>query len=162
MSNFHLNKKTSETKTKRFSKFTSLAVLGAILVAVVAVGILGSSESLNNVAASPKAMPTPQGDKKYVATKNIIVDRETGQPRKPDDRELEKMVASLKTMTNRSSENLKRVSLPGGGEKVDLDGRFAGVILARPNADGKMEAKCVFTFAEGAEFLGLKEGDSEN
>jgi hypothetical protein len=156
MSNYHLNKKTSGTK--RFSKFRSSAILGAVLIAAVAVGIFGFSESSNNVAASP----TPQDDKKYVATKKIIVDRETKQPRKPDDRELERLVASLKKMTNRSSENLKRTSLSGGVEKIELDGRFASVVLARPNDDGKMEAKCVSTFAEGAEFLGLKEADSQN
>jgi len=33
-------------------------------------------------------------------------------------------------------------------------------MLARPNADGTWETKCVFTLEEGAEFLGLVEDDS--
>jgi hypothetical protein len=28
-------------------------------------------------------------------------------------------------------------------------------MLARPRADGSIETRCVFTFEEGAEFLGL-------
>jgi hypothetical protein len=40
---------------------------------------------------------------------------------------------------------------------VDLGGGFGGVMLARPAADGSWETLCVFTFEEGAAFLGLVE-----
>jgi len=33
-------------------------------------------------------------------------------------------------------------------------------MLARPADDGTFETRCVFTFEEGAEFLGLVEDDS--
>ena len=44
---------------------------------------------------------------------------------------------------------------------MSLDGSLQGVILARPNADGSYETKCVFTFEEGAEFLGLVADDAQ-
>jgi hypothetical protein len=42
-----------------------------------------------------------------------------------------------------------------GGVTAKLDKAFGGVVLARPKADGSIETRCVFTFEEGAEFLGL-------
>jgi hypothetical protein len=42
-----------------------------------------------------------------------------------------------------------------GGVTAKLDKAFGGVVLARPKADGSFETRCVFTFEEGAEFLGL-------
>ncbi len=104
--------------------------------------------------------PTPQGKKKYIATKNIVVDRETGRLRKPDDAELSDLVDTLETLTKRPEENLEGVSLPNGGEAVDLDGGFAGTMLSKPNADGTFETRCVFTFEEAAAFLGLEEDNS--
>jgi hypothetical protein len=42
-----------------------------------------------------------------------------------------------------------------GGRMAVLGGGFAGVMLARPRTDGTYETRCVFSFEEGAEFLGL-------
>jgi len=43
---------------------------------------------------------------------------------------------------------------------VDLNGGYNGVLLGRPGNDGSFETMCVFTFEEGAEFLGLVEDTS--
>ena len=40
---------------------------------------------------------------------------------------------------------------------MDLQDRLQSVVLARPNADGTSELRCVTTFEEAAEFLGLVE-----
>jgi hypothetical protein len=42
-----------------------------------------------------------------------------------------------------------------GGVTARLDKAFGGVMLARPRSDGSIETRCVFTFEEGADFLGL-------
>ena len=112
--------------------------------------------------AQPIAMATQQsrasaGKKKYVATLEITVDKKSGKLRKPTASETEELVATLTRLTSRSTEGLKQVALPGGGTAVNLDGRFAPVILSKPNPDGTSEVKCVTSFEEAADFLGLVE-----
>ena len=48
-------------------------------------------------------------------------------------------------------------TLANGTKAVNIDGRFQSVMLARPNEDGTSELRCVTTFEEAAEFLGLVE-----
>lgn len=96
----------------------------------------------------------------YVATRKIIFDRESKALRLPTADEVAKLVADLRRLTDRSTDNLKRIPLKNGGEGVDLDGRFGGVMLARAKPDGSSEVKCVFDFEEGAQFLGLVESDT--
>jgi hypothetical protein len=74
---------------------------------------------------------------RYTATRAIAVDSATGKYRKPDAAE----------MTGTAGKT--------GGITAKLDQSFGGVMLARPRADGSIETRCVFTFEEGAEFLGL-------
>jgi hypothetical protein len=97
--------------------------------------------------------------KRYKATRPLVVDRQTGQARLPNQEEIDETVASLSVLANRP-EDLPQTSAAAGGVSIDLEGGYAGVMLGRPNADGTWETKCVFTFAEGTEFLGLVEDDS--
>jgi hypothetical protein len=162
MNNSRLDKESSNTEknNKRFSKLTSFIILGTVIAALIGVGTLVFSESSTTVVASQQPQPTPRGDKKYIATKNIVADPETGRLRKPNDKELKDLVETLKTLTKRSEENLESVSLPNGGFALDADGGFAGTVLSKPNADGTFETRCVFTFEEAAAFLGLEEDNS--
>lgn len=99
-----------------------------------------------------------QASKKYHATKAIILDQTTGQLRMPTAEETDKMVAQLSVLTNRSTEGLTVEPAAQGGQKMDLQGRFGGVVLGRAKADGGTEVQCVFTMEEAVEFLGLEEG----
>lgn len=155
MKKSHFDEVSSKNEKNKihFSKLTSFLILGAVLIALVGIGTLVFSGSSKTVEASQ----TKQDKKKYIATKEIVVDQATGQLRKPNEKELKELVDSLKTLTKRSAENLESFSLPKGGEAVNLDGNFQGTILARPKSDGTMEVRCVFTFEEATEFLGLVE-----
>lgn len=104
---------------------------------------------------------TQQHGKRYHATRNITVDRVTGQLRKPTDDEVAELVRTLESLTPEPSADAQGVALKRGGQSMDLQGGLAGVVLARPRADGTMETKCVFSFEEGAEFLGLVADDSQ-
>jgi cytoskeletal protein RodZ len=146
-----------EKSKKGFSNLTSLVVLGVVIVALAGLGILVFSKSSNTVTAQTKN-ESPE-KKKYIATKNIVVDKDTGQVRKPTDSELKELVDSLAVLTKRSDENLTSSAVANGGVSMDLDGGYAGTMLARPNPDGTMETRCVFTFQEAADFLGLVEDD---
>lgn len=158
MKNSRLSKESKTTNKFGFLRLRSLVVMGAIFTGLIGIGTMAFSESSTTVGASPQ--PTPQTNKKYIATRNTVVDRETGRLRKPTDQEVEELVLSLTELTKRSDENLNSYTLPGGGDVIDVDGGFAGVMLARPTADGTMETRCVFTFEEAAEFLGLVEDNS--
>lgn len=92
----------------------------------------------------------------YTATRAIAVDSATGKFRKPNAAEIEKLVADLKAMTRHPvATAMTSTARNTGGITAKLDGQFGGVVLARPRADGSIETRCVFTFEEGAEFLGL-------
>ena len=93
---------------------------------------------------------------KFKATRNIAVDTATGKFRKPNAAEIEKLVADLRAMTRHPvATAMTSTARDTGGITAKLDGEFGGVVLARPRADGSIETRCVFTFEEGAAFLGL-------
>jgi hypothetical protein len=143
-----------------FSRSTSVILLGAIIAISVLAILLAGADSSNGVAASTNRALTQASQKRYKATRAIVVDKETGQLRMPTKQEIDEVVLSMATLAKRSSEGLRQTSVASGGVAVDLDGGFGGVLLGRPNADGTWETKCVFTIEEGAEFLGLVEDSS--
>ena len=98
--------------------------------------------------------------KRYKATRAIVVDRETGQQRLPNQQEIDEVVSQLSVLAARP-EDLQQTQTADGAVTVDLAGGFGGVMLARPGDAGDWETRCVFTFAEGAEFLGLVEDSAE-
>ena len=95
--------------------------------------------------------------KKYVATKPIVLDKATKQVRLPTDSELQAMVTQITSLTNRSTDGLQAKTLANGTKQLNLQGRFQEVVLARANADGTMETRCVESMEEAAAFLGLEE-----
>jgi hypothetical protein len=93
---------------------------------------------------------------KYTATRAIAVDRATGRYRIPNAAEIERLVSELEAMTREPAATaMTPTARNTGGITAKLDKEFGGVVLARPRADGSIETRCVFTFEEGAEFLGL-------
>jgi hypothetical protein len=93
---------------------------------------------------------------RYTATRAITLDSATGKFRKPNAAEVERMVADLEAMTRQPvATAMVRTAQGTRGITAKLDKDFGGVMLARPRADGSYETRCVFTFEEGAEFLGL-------
>jgi len=109
------------------------------------------------VHADPSGTAVQAKQKRYTATRPLVVDQATGRARMPTETELAATVASLATLASRETAGLTQSSAVGGGVAVDLDGGFGGVMLARPSANGSWETLCVFTFEEGAAFLGLVE-----
>ena len=124
-----------------------LVILFAVIAVVAAVVFLTGTKSSN------------ASQKKYKATREIVVDKQTGQRRMPTQAEIDEVVSNLTQLANRPEE-LPSAQGESGAVVVDLAGGFNGVVLARPAADGSFETKCVFTFEEGAEFLGLVEDNA--
>jgi len=107
------------------------------------------------------AQDNQRRNKKYVATRAIKVDQQTGTVRLPTPQETQDLVDSLIEMTNRSTDGLQVTTLANGIKAVNIDGRFQSVMLARPSEDGTWEMKCVATFEEATEFLGLVEDKTQ-
>lgn len=137
---------------KAFPRTIIALLVGAIAIVSIAVLSLGKINSSNSVQAST----TMPNQKRYKATRPLVIDQQTGQARLPNQTEIDETVASLSVLANRP-ESLPQVPGASGGIGIDLEGGYGGVMLGRPNPDGTWETKCVFTFAEGAEFLGLEE-----
>ena len=141
---------------KKYVVCISLAALMA------SVAIFFWNPSLETVSSQQRrVVKSDEQQTEYVATRKIVFDRESKTLRYPDQAELTRLVTDLKRMTDQSEANLRRFQLADGGEGVDLDGRFGGVMLARPRPDGSMETRCVFNFEEGAQFLGLAEAGND-
>lgn len=125
----------------------------ALTVAAVAATVTWTAP----VQADPAGTAVLAKQKRYAATRPLVVDQGTGRARMPTESELAATVASLSTLANRETAGLTQSSAAGGAIAVNLDDGFGGVMLARPAADGSWETLCVFTFEEGAAFLGLVE-----
>jgi hypothetical protein len=121
-------------------------VIVAGLAAAVSLGVFLMSGAKSSDAAQ----------KRYKATREIVVDRQTGQRRMPTQEEVDQTVANLSELANRP-EDLPETQGVGDAIVVDLAGGYGGVMLARPTEDGNWETRCVFTFEEGTDFLGIVE-----
>lgn len=158
-------KKSRQKKSAKLKKHSSLLSRGSVAIllgvtlvlslTVIFAGFVGSSKG---VAASSN----PQVDnKRYKATRALVIDRQTGQLRMPTSEEIDEALASLATLSKRPTDGLVQTAAANGSVAVDLDGGYGGVMLARPNDDGTWETKCVFSFDEGIEFLGFVEDKSQ-
>jgi hypothetical protein len=94
------------------------------------------------------------GQLKFKATRDIAIDQATGKPRKPTAAVVATLVADLRQMTRRPLAAQASVR-KDGARSIRLDGGEGGVMLARPRSDGTFELRCVFSFDEAIQFLGL-------
>lgn len=141
-------------------------VVGGMVSGMVAVTLSGmaSEGAAAPLAVVEQASPAGPGGQSaqttsrrpYRATRRIVVDRQSKQARMPTQAEVESLVATLATLTHRPGTAPESAGTRGA-VTVNLQGGFGGVMLARANEDGTVETRCVFTFDEGAEFLGLVE-----
>ena len=134
--------------------------LGILLGVVALMSMVIAASGGASLAASPSPQQGQASGKKYKATRPFVVDKETGAVRMPTEDEVDQVVTSLSALGQRPDGTLQQSTAPNGAVTMDLDGGFGGILLARPNADGTFETKCVFTIEEGAEFLGLVQDDT--
>jgi hypothetical protein len=130
---------------------------GARLVVASALGLA----LVCSWSPAASAQQNQRRNKKYIATRQITVDQQTGALRVPTPEETQALVDNLIALTNRSTEGLQVATLPNGALTVDLQERFEQVTIARPNPDGTSEVRCVESFEEAADFLGLVEDPTQ-
>jgi hypothetical protein len=127
------------------------AVRTLVVAAIALLVALSTGGGMSAQSAQWKA-------KKYKGTRAIIVDSATGQLRLPTQEEVDRAVKSISSLVPRPVEEARERTVSSGAIAVSLEG--GGVVLARPNGDGTFETRCVFTFEEGADFLGIVEAES--
>jgi hypothetical protein len=131
-----------------------LALLAAFTLTVPMVAAAGTVATGSMEQAGQP--PATSNARRYRATRAIVVDRQSGQRRMPTAVEVAELVNTLTVLTARPTDNAPAVAGTTGTTVGALvDAGFGGVVLARPNADGTFETRCVFSFDEGAEFMGL-------
>ena len=145
---------------KRVLEFCAVGVCSVLLATQAYAGakmISGSprAEKVNAANASRRIAAQSASREKWTGTKAIIFDAETKSLRKPTAVEVAQMVQSLRQLTSRPARISPRI-VTNGVQQGDINGAFAQVLVARARPDGSVETKCVQTFDEAAEFLGLQ------
>jgi hypothetical protein len=102
------------------------------------------------------AAPASQERQTWVGDLPIQRDRATGQLRTPTRAEAQSLVVFLRGTLDRSGQALTESARTDGIRQIHLQGKFGGVVLARPLADGSVETRCVTSFQEATAFLGLR------
>jgi len=147
-----LVKKTASKK--RFSGKSRLAIL-ATAVAALALAIVSLTAGTEVSAQSAQGKA-----RKFQATRAFVVDKQSGEVRLPTQEEVDQVVQELTTFGQKPAESVTPTPQANGTIVIDFGTGSGGVVLARPNADGTFETRCVFTLEEGAAFLGLVEDNS--
>jgi hypothetical protein len=154
------NRKSTASSSKRPR---ALAITGLGMVLATALIVAGVART--NVSASAGVtMGTDQGtqdapgqQKKYKTTRPIVKDQQTGELRLPTTEELQQTIDSLSSLTRRDVAAAQPTATAVTGWSALGVSATSGVFVVRPNEDGTMETRCVFTFEEAAAFLGLVE-----
>ena len=92
---------------------------------------------------------------KWAGSRAIVRDVQSGAFRTPTEAEAAELVATLRSLTSKPARSIQPVVRADGSRQGSIDGAFATVVIARPAADGSMETRCIQTFEEAVEFLGL-------
>ncbi len=134
------------------------ALLGTAVILAIVAGTIASSRTASAKQSLQSAASTSSDDNDTTvqfANQKITIDAQTGRLRKPSVEEARALVATITKLTDRSTKGLRVEKAENGMDKVDLQGRFQTVVLAKPNADGTNEIRCVSSLKEAAEFLGI-------
>jgi hypothetical protein len=128
------------------------AALALLATSASAQSVRGDVREAN---ARPNHFQSAKGAVVYVPTKAIVVDAATHATRKPTAAEVDQLMVTIKPLANQGKGN-RPTPKANGATSLRLDDSYGTVVLARPAADGTFETRCVSTFAEAVEFLGLK------
>jgi hypothetical protein len=74
-------------------------------------------------------------------------------PVSADEASIQIIKRDLAPVLNRSADGLVVQAVPGGGQRVDLGGRFQSAAVAKIGPDGKLVTDCVESVEEADAFL---------
>jgi hypothetical protein len=141
-----------------------------VVVTVASTLLIGEAYAgATMIHSSPRAQKVAQAEAKratsathglmnrqqWVGARAIIFDQSTRSLRKPTASETVAMVQTLQRLTSKPARRFSPSVQSIGGRQGSIEGDQANVVIARATADGQVETRCVQTFEEAAEFLGL-------
>lgn len=127
----------------------------AMLAFVVGTLVAGPTASAQPAGTPAQSQADGEATTVTFANQKIKIDPQTGKLRTPTAEEARAIMDTVAGLTNRSTEGLRVEQAANGVKKMDLQGRFQTVVLAKPNPDGTNEIRCVSTPEEAAAFLGI-------
>src|SRR5262245_49923804 len=103
-------------KNSAHSSRAAMLILFGVIAAISAIVLVpwGARSSGRATAASNPA----RDQKRFRATRPVVVDQQTGRMRMPDQQELDEMVENLATLAKRPTEGLQQSSVEGGAIAV--------------------------------------------
>ncbi|MGA9769165.1 MAG: hypothetical protein WBV94_09000 [Blastocatellia bacterium] len=150
------NVRKSPSRAWIYTTLLGTAVILAIVAGTIASSKTASAKQSNAQLKSSTGIQADDDETTVTfANQKITIDAQTGRMRKPTVEEARALVDTITGLTNRSTKGLQVEKAENGMSKVDLQGRFQTVVLAKPNADGTNEIRCVSSLKEAAEFLGI-------
>lgn len=124
----------------------------------VAVAVFAAGLALT-AAAADKAAPaaTPQVSAKAPAAPAAVIvrDTRTGQLRAATAQEIKALAAEVDRLLDRGTAVEKPLRMPGGATAYSLTDNYTNVVVARRNADGKIETACFDDATPAKKFMGL-------
>jgi hypothetical protein len=162
-----MKRRSNSTTTKPATRQKRLAVIGAVTLTLVVVGIVAAvnrdevpSFLASNGVANAQAQrqsEAPMKNRNYVTSnasgQTVVVDRQTGQSRPLTPDEARTLAEGIKQLVNQSTDGLVQIHHAGGMVSMDLQGRFQNVLLAKKESDGTVSQSCVNDLEAAANFF---------
>lgn len=159
--------KGSTTRVRRLrlpAIIAAIAVLAIGAVTVVSRQVAGVSEK--PASAGGRSLMANAPNKNYVTLKmagrDVHVDSQTGQIQELSPEDAAKLAAGLHELVNQSTDGLQQEFQADGSVKMDLQGHFGNVAVARENGDGTLEQSCVDNPKSAGAFFGIDPKQIEN
>ncbi|MDT4966385.1 MAG: hypothetical protein QOJ64_1122 [Acidobacteriota bacterium] len=162
--------KITKGSTPRVRRLRLPAIIAAI--AVLAIGaVTVVSRQMAKVgekteAQGGRSLMANAPNKNYVTVKvagrDVHVDSQTGQIQELSPEDAAKLAAGLHELVNQSTDGLHEEIQSDGSVKMDLEGHFSNVVVARENGDGTLEQSCVDNPKSAGAFFGIDPKQIEN
>jgi hypothetical protein len=135
---------------RSYRRLTTPVIVAIVLLAIGAITVL-SRQADRNSRVSPK----PEIAKAGLASQDVHLKEQMGQPQQLTADEAQKLAGGLKGLVNQSTEGLVEVRHADGSVSVNLEDRFQNVTVARVNKDGSIAQSCVDNPKAAGAFFGI-------
>lgn len=128
-----------------------------VAVAVFAAGLALTAAAADTGGGKAAPAATPQVSAKAPAAPAAVIvrDTRTGQLRAATAQEIKALAAEVDRLLDRGTAVEKPLRMPGGATAYSLTDNYTNVVVARRNADGKIETACFDDATPAKKFMGL-------
>lgn len=135
---------------RSYRRLTTPVIVAIVLLAIGAITVLSRQADLKS-----RVSPKPEIAKARLASQDVRLNEQMGQPQQLTADEAQKLAGGLKGLVNQSTEGLVEVRHADGSVSVNLEDRFQSVTVARVNKDGSIAQSCVDNPRAAGAFFGI-------